>query len=354
MADSTPTGRPSNDRTREESKRPTQGLSDRLTRFQIQSGLSARALEMFVVTARTGSMSAAADELELTQPAVSQNIAALETALDVQLFDRSTRPPALTLQGAALLQHAIAILDALKRFEGALRLGQSARLPMLKIGMPNSVATTIGPQVVQFLKHLADEMSIDSGFAATRFQALSRREFDFLVTPDESQPPPDIQTIPFLTEPLMVIAPRSYGGDIQDLARLSQSLDFISFGRDANLARRLNTALHDKGITLQRRYHLDTNEAVLQMVAAGSGWTVLSVLAVIRFIERAEPIQVALYPQELNRKLVVAFRRGEGVHLAGKIHDAAIESLKASVLPVVREKLGPEIAKRINLHEASN
>jgi DNA-binding transcriptional LysR family regulator len=219
--------------------------------------------------------------------------------------------------------------------------------------MPNSLATTIGPQVIRFLRDLADEMLIDSGFAATRYQALSRREFDFLVTPDESTPPPDIDTIPFMTEPLLVVAPKSYAGNIQNLGQLGRDLDYISFGRDQHLASRLSRAFRDVGITLQRRYHLDTNEAVLQMVAAGAGWTVLSALAVIRFIERSEPIQVALYPEaNITRTLVVAFRRGEGEHLAQKIHDAAIESLADSILPVVSEKLGQEIARRIILHDA--
>src|SRR3981189_2610994 len=138
----------------------------------VGSGVTIRSLEIFVAVAQTGSMVAAAKRLDLTQPPISQVIAGLEASLGIGLFDRSVRPPALTLQGATLLKHAAAVTEAIGKFQSALRLGRSAQLPLLRIGMLNSFAASIGPHVIKRLRDIAAEWSVDSGFNATRMQAV--------------------------------------------------------------------------------------------------------------------------------------------------------------------------------------
>lgn len=74
-------------------------------------------LRMFVTAADAGSFSAAARQLNRAQSAISQAIAALESALGVSLFDRSERMPKLTGEGSKLLATARGIVrdaDALK------------------------------------------------------------------------------------------------------------------------------------------------------------------------------------------------------------------------------------------------
>ena len=68
-------------------------------------------LYAFVAIAETGSFSAAAERLHLTQPAISKRIALLEDQLKVSLFDRIGRQVALTQAGQVLLSKARLILD---------------------------------------------------------------------------------------------------------------------------------------------------------------------------------------------------------------------------------------------------
>jgi len=75
------------------------------------------AMKTFVRVAELGTLSAAARETGLTQPAVSQQIAALERHLDVRLFHRSTRQLALTEGGEIFYQHARQILQAVDEAE---------------------------------------------------------------------------------------------------------------------------------------------------------------------------------------------------------------------------------------------
>lgn len=69
-----------------------------------------RHLRVFREVARLGSLSAAAQSLAYTQPAVSQQMAALERRAGMPLLERTTRGVRLTDAGAALLRHAEAIL----------------------------------------------------------------------------------------------------------------------------------------------------------------------------------------------------------------------------------------------------
>ena len=66
----------------------------------------------FLATAEQGSLSAAARTLGLTQPTLSRQVAALETALGVTLFERSGRTPVLTTSGLELLEHVRGMGDA--------------------------------------------------------------------------------------------------------------------------------------------------------------------------------------------------------------------------------------------------
>lgn len=332
---------------------PPPSLGERAGRFVTSPNLTARSLEMFVAVARAGSMSAAAQRLSLSQPAISQAIGALEASLGVQLFDRTVRPPALTLQATALLPHAVAVLESLQKLDGALRLGHLAQLPALRLGMLNSVVTTIGPRVLNSLRDMAAEVSVDSGFYATRFSALTQREFDFVITADEAATPPDIALFPILSEPMLVVVPAAYPGDPNDIGDVATTLDLIRFGRDPNLVSRIDLALQTRGLALQRRYHLDTIEAVMQMVAAGIGWTILPLLSVIRSLARGEPIAVVPFPERsLTRTVGIAMRKGEGLHVAEHIRRTAIAALREDILPKVARLL-PDELERFRLHDVS-
>lgn len=73
----------------------------------------------FVQAATQGSFSAAARKLGKSQSTISAAVASLEIDLDVQLFDRSSRKPALTAAGHVMLQRAEDILAATSRLEMA-------------------------------------------------------------------------------------------------------------------------------------------------------------------------------------------------------------------------------------------
>lgn len=68
-------------------------------------------LKYFVAAAETRSFSKAAEEFFISQAAITQQIKFLESELEVQLFDRSTRPVTLTAAGRTFFVEAKAILE---------------------------------------------------------------------------------------------------------------------------------------------------------------------------------------------------------------------------------------------------
>ena len=82
--------------------------------------LDPRRVLTFREVARHGSFSRAAEALSLTQPAVSQQVAALERQLGAQLLERGPGGLTLTPAGELLLEHADVVSDRLRLAEGQL------------------------------------------------------------------------------------------------------------------------------------------------------------------------------------------------------------------------------------------
>ena len=99
---------------------------NRTLRGLVSVGMDLDAVRTFVAVADTGRFSEAADELSITQQAVSKRIAALERELGVRLFARTARGAQLTEEGQAFLPHARDLLEAEHRAAASVRPGRRA------------------------------------------------------------------------------------------------------------------------------------------------------------------------------------------------------------------------------------
>src|SRR5436305_8213743 len=104
--------------------------------------MNLRQLEYFVVIADTGSLTAAAERLFVSQPSLSQQIAALEQELGGQLLERLPRGVRLTIAGQSLLAEARAAIRNADRGRHAVRSALELEAGQLE------VADTTSPDVV--------------------------------------------------------------------------------------------------------------------------------------------------------------------------------------------------------------
>ena len=102
-------------------------------------------IEAFVEAQRRGSITAAAEALELTQPTLTARIRSLEAELGVALLTRGRRGVTLTPAGRRFLPRALAALDALGRAAAEARAAREVRGGTLAVGLASDVAVYLAP-----------------------------------------------------------------------------------------------------------------------------------------------------------------------------------------------------------------
>lgn len=137
-------------------------------------------LKAFLETAETGSLSAAARKLGLTQPTLSRQVAAIEKQLGVTLFERVGKAMALTGAGLALLDHARAMGAAAEELQVAAS-GQSQAVDgVVCISASDMVAAHLLPPVLARLHEQAPGIVIEV-VTSDALSDLRRREADIAV-----------------------------------------------------------------------------------------------------------------------------------------------------------------------------
>lgn len=134
----------------------------------------------FCATADTGSLSAAARRLGLTQPTLSRQVAALETALGVTLFERIGKRLAITEAGLGLIEHARAMAAA----ADAMALAATGRAQdvggQVCISATDAVAAYVLPEIVNRIRKAAPQISI-AILSSNTLSDLRRREADIAI-----------------------------------------------------------------------------------------------------------------------------------------------------------------------------
>src|SRR5215203_5975773 len=158
--------------------------------------LEPRRLLTFREVARQGSFSRAAETLSLTQPAVSQQVRALEQELGARLLDRGQGGLALTDAGSLLLEHAHAISDRIELAD--IQLGElvAAAAARLRVGSFPSALATIVPDAMARMRDRSPGIRVEVAEGSTQELAASVRRgalhlavcFDDAAEPPHNEP----------------------------------------------------------------------------------------------------------------------------------------------------------------------
>ena len=137
-------------------------------------------LKAFLQTAQTGSLSAAARKLGLTQPTLSRQVAAIEQQMGVTLFERVGKAMVLTPTGLDLLEHARAMGAAAE----ALGLAASGRSQavggVVSVSASDAVAAYLLPPIVQRLRVQEPGIAVEV-ISSNALSDLLRREADIAI-----------------------------------------------------------------------------------------------------------------------------------------------------------------------------
>lgn len=316
-----------------------------------QFSVDLHALRVFLAVATCGNMTQAARGLGMTQSAVSQIIGGLEAGLGACLIDRGHRPLTLTAAGNALQHKAATLINDAALLPAAVRQAGISGLPEIRLGMVDTFAATAGPGVIQVLMASAHRLSVWSGLAPQLGQALLTRQVDLIVSSDAMDDVDGLERLPLWREPFVLIVPASYPNDSQafSLESLAAAAPLIRFSARSDTGAQIERHLRRSRVIADRRLEIDSSDAVVAMVAAGIGWSMLTPLCLLQAQASARGIRVLPLPSpRATRTLMLLRRTGEFPELAPHAAAVACDVMRSNCLVRIKQAW-PVIADEIRV-----
>jgi DNA-binding transcriptional LysR family regulator len=167
-----------------------------------------RQLQYFAAVARHGHFTRAADELYVTQPALSQQIRRLEAELGLALLRRTSRGVELTPAGEDLLAHAEAVLAEVAAARADMDRHAGVSRGVARLAATAADAPRLPEALADFHQdHPGIQIALRQGSAAEVVALVQRGSVDVAVLALEGDPPPGVDVRPLAEEPLRVAVP---------------------------------------------------------------------------------------------------------------------------------------------------
>ncbi len=289
--------------------------------------LTLRQFRVFEAVARHLSFSRAAEELHLSQPAVSMQVRGIEVILGLPLTEQLGKKIFLTEAGREVLHASRAItarLDDLQANLAQLQGIDSGRLKLAVTSTVNAVATDI---LVRFRgRHPGVSIHLDVSNRESVLEQLAANRIDLAImgqVPDGLE----LEATRFMDNPLVVIAPPDH-----PLAR-KKKVSVAALAAEPFLVREAGSGTRGamerffatRGLEIHSSMEMSSNEAIKQAVQAGLGLGVLSLqtLEMERALKRLAVLNVEGFP---------IMRHWYIVHRADKRLSPAAQAFKAFVL----------------------
>ena len=235
-----------------------------------------RRLRYFVAVAETRHFGRAADRLFVAQPALSQQIKALETELGVVLFARSTRRVELTPAGVRLLERAQEILQLADSAVDEVRRVHAGEEGLIRLGFIGSATYELMPALSRSLQADLPMVQVELKgelLSPEVAAALAERRIDIgILRPFDA--PDGIEVRSLRSEPLVVAVPAGHpvaaAGDVALAALASEP--FVTYVRTGSfMAGAVEAACAAAGFEPQIRAEVRETAALVSFVAAGIG-----------------------------------------------------------------------------------
>ncbi|MDH4391847.1 MAG: LysR family transcriptional regulator [Aquabacterium sp.] len=241
--------------------------------------ITLRHLRIFEAVARHGSISRAAADLHLTQPAVSMQMKQLEEQIGLPLVEQIGRRMCLTEAGQLLRLHACDMADRMANLNASMAQFRDLERGLLRLAVVSTANYFLPALIADFNTcHPGVRISLQVGNRAFVLSALADNSTDLAII---GQPPDgaDLVAQDFKDNPLVVIASPRHAlagqpGPVS-MARLADEVLVVREpGSGTRAAAERQFAAH--GLTVSAGCEFSTNEAIKQAVRAGLGLAVVS------------------------------------------------------------------------------
>ncbi|WP_022729156.1 LysR family transcriptional regulator [Fodinicurvata sediminis] len=293
--------------------------------MELPQGFDLRNLRVFQIVVEAGGMSAAARRLSLTQSTVSQSISNLEAALETRLFDRDTRPLAMTSAGEELYEATRHLLQKAAEALETTRSGHDhAGLSSLTFAMVESFANSIGPLLLNDCRHLARRWRIWSGISPDHQHALMTHGVDIaVIAGDELDTVEGLERHLLISEPFVLVFPADYPSPMDHL-QFIEDLPFLRYSLRSAIGRHIERQINRLRLDLPAFAEFDTATGHLAAVANGMGWSLTTPLCLLQESHQLPHLQVLrLSRNSFSRRITLMARKGEMGHAPARLAQAA-------------------------------
>jgi DNA-binding transcriptional LysR family regulator len=236
-----------------------------------------RNLRTIIAAAERGSFTRAAERMELTQAAVSQQIGAVETELDTRLFDRQGRGVQLTESGHRLCEYARQILDLVDEATREVGGGQQPLTGNLRIATSSVPAEWLVPELLSEFRvlwpHIHETMAVSDSSQAEDAVESGAADIGFVGALPRSSA---LRASPVVEDELVLVVAVDHPMAAKGITTLKQLRNESLIVREAGSASRrcVELALEDQGhfaaeftIALES----NSNDAIRAAVKRGVG-----------------------------------------------------------------------------------
>ena len=279
----------------------------------VSGTLEARDLRLVQAIERAGGATQAAKQLSLSQSAVSHQLRGLEERLGQPLFRRQGRRLRITAAGQKLVELAEQVLQPMLQAELELRRGLLTERPKLRVSTQCYTAYHWLPRALQALavEHPEVELVLQSDVVGNAEEPLKDERTDLVlcVTPPSKGA---WSHVPLFKDELVLAVPRGHplgrkkfvqGSDLAGETLIQTNVSALE--RD-----RVLKVLFNDQPTVRRVLRLPVTEAVLDLVQAGMGVSILAAFTLSQRLERGEIEAVRLTRRGFPRMWTGVFAKG--------------------------------------------
>lgn len=240
--------------------------------------MDTNALYAFLAVAESGSFSLAAEQLFLTQPAISKRIAALEDELAVKLFERLGRKVLLTEAGRTLLPKAKHIIEELAESRRLIANLSGDVRGTLQLATSHHIGLHRLPEILRDYSRRFPQVEFDLHFLDSEAgcTAVAAGELEMAVVTLPESPPDQLEIHPVWDDPLKPMVSRDYSKTGSGaFAEIVEHHPAILPEKGTVTRRLIDSGLADQGVTPKVGVETNYLETIRMLVSAGLGWSVL-------------------------------------------------------------------------------
>lgn len=277
--------------------------------------------QIFYTVARLESFTRAAQVLNMTQPTVSQQVASLESMLNVELLERSTRHLRLTEAGEVLYRYSEQLLTLSSEALDAVQVAAGVAIQTLKLGVGHTLATYLLPGTLSRYRSLypEDTVRLSVGNTGELLELLVSGAIDVALVGSPAEHV-EITTEPFMHDRLVVIVSAADEWAGRRSVRLDDLRDRLLLTREPGSAlyRTIAQLMGEGYLDSENVMLLGETEAIKRSVELGLGVALIQSIAIEREAAAGTLRSLALTGADDSRTYLIATRKRAKLNAAAE------------------------------------